>query len=120
MDVNIINKKELNEFELTVVEDYSGKFYDRLAIEYYKTSQNVRPKLFLAVKKHAKKPSDSMVCNYSIHAKLEAPSIIISAHESDWDLKKALNKTFDNMVREMQHKFKDISARAKRAKKLKR
>jgi len=119
MGVFIVNKKELSDKELSTIEEYSSKFYEKIAGSIYASSKP-EPKLLITVKKHARKPSENMKCKYSIHTKLEAPSIILAAHESEWDLKKALNKTFENMRHEMEHKFKDASAKAKRTRNLSR
>ena len=117
MTLNLINKRGLATFEFAVMQDLSEKFHDRLKTNYYNNSKNVEPKLFVEVKKHASKPSQEMTCKYSVHTRLEAPSVIAASHESDWNLKKALNKAFDNLSNELSKKFKDTSARIKKIKK---
>lgn len=116
MDILYVNKKGLIDPEIAVIEEITSKFAEKLNISYYKKSINVDPKLFVNVKKHASKPKENMRSNYSVHVKLEAPSILFSAHESDWDLKLALHKTFENLVSEVEHKFKDEKTIRKRTK----
>ena len=41
---------------------------------------------------------------YSVHVKVIAPTrIFVSTKTSDWDLEKALHKSFRDVIREMQH-----------------
>ena len=118
MGVIIVNKKELSDPELAIVETVSGKYNSQLTNSFYKESKNFSPKLFVAIKKYHSKPDANKACKYFADIKIEAPSYIAAAHESDWDLNRALHKAFANLIRELEHKFKDTSAKVKRAKNL--
>ena len=43
---------------------------------------------------------------YSIHLRLEDPSILLTAEEADWELPKALHKTIQNLAEEVRKKSK--------------
>ena len=120
MFVTIMNKKSLTGSELAVVQDLTEKFYGRINLDYYKKAENIEPKLFVEIKKHDAKPNSDMACKYSVHIKIEAPSVIASAHQADWDLKRALRETFANLLNELQHKFRDQSAKIEMERKVKR
>ena len=106
MDILFINKRGLSDDEIEVVKTMSEQYATKIETNYYKAAENVVPKLFVRVKKHAIKPEE-LRNNYSIHLKIEAPSIIIAASEDDFDLRKALHKTFLNLITEIEHKFKN-------------
>jgi ribosome-associated translation inhibitor RaiA len=65
------------------------------------------PELVIDVKKHStsNKKIDERV-NYSVHAKIQHPQIIISASSDDWDLKVAIHKAMEKLHNEIKHKFK--------------
>jgi len=50
---------------------------------------------------------------YSIHLRLEDPSILLTAEETDWELPKALHKTIANLEEEVRKKVKkEISGKS--------
>jgi len=50
-------------------------------------------------------------CKYSVHLRLDDPSLILTAEQADWDLVRALHKTISNMEEEIKHKYKKETKR---------
>lgn len=59
--------------------------------------------LILQIKKHAAKGKR---VNYSVHARVNAPSYLLEAKADDWDLATVLHKVFDKVMHQIQHKFR--------------
>ncbi len=97
MSLNFIGVNSLDEDELSKLTTYSERFYN-------KTSRNLQDPLVIF---HVKKMKASgKRCKYSVHGRIEAPSLLASVEYSDWDLVKTLNKTFEKIETEITHKFK--------------
>ncbi|MBI5798013.1 hypothetical protein HZA98_03875 [Candidatus Woesearchaeota archaeon] len=45
-------------------------------------------------------------CKYSVHLRVDDPSLILSAEQADWDLTRALHEAIANLEQEVQHKYK--------------
>lgn len=43
---------------------------------------------------------------YSIHMRMESPSLKFTSNLSGWDLKKTLHRTINNLIKEIQHKIR--------------
>jgi len=43
---------------------------------------------------------------YSIHIRIEAPTVQFSAEDFDWEIGKAINKTVNKIINEIEHRFK--------------
>ncbi len=97
MSLSFIGVNNLDENELNKLTTYSEKFYN-------KTCKNLVDPLVIF---HVKKMKNSgKRCKYSIHGRIEAPSLLASVEYSDWNLTKTLNKTFEKIETEIEHKFK--------------
>ena len=100
-NVQFIGLNKFENSEKVIINEITGKHLNkinRLVTNYL---------LIIKVKKHsiANKKLDEAV-NYSLHAKIELPSIFISASYSDWDLKRTVHKTLEKLENELKHKFK--------------
>ena len=49
---------------------------------------------------------DGARAKFSLHARLECPSLLMTAEADSWEIATAAHKIFDKLVMEMQHKFK--------------
>ncbi len=97
MPIEFIDLKILNEEEIPIL--------NKLVKEYYtKFERDLKnPKLIIHFKKYKK--SGNQV-KYSIHSRIDSPSIILSANAHDWDFARTLHKVFKKLEQEFQHKFK--------------
>ena len=43
---------------------------------------------------------------FSLHARVDAPAIIVAAQAHDWDVKTVVHKLFNKLNHELTHKFK--------------
>jgi len=67
--------------------------------------------IFVDVKKQEKTGNRF---KFSFHIRVESPSTILTAEQADWDVMKALHKTFDNLKTEVTHKFKKETIRRRK------
>ena len=97
MGLNFVGLNSLDEKELANLTTYSEKFYN-------KTCRFVHDPLVIL---HVKKMKETgKKCKYSVHGRIEAPSLLASAEYSDWDFIRTLNTTFKKIENEIEHKFK--------------
>ena len=97
MTLNFIGVNSLDSNELNKLTTYSEKFYN-------KTCRNLHDPLVIF---HVKKMKNSgKKCKYSVHGRIESPSLLAAAESSDWDLVRTLNTTFKKIENEIEHKFK--------------
>ncbi len=89
--------RNLSSFEISEVRSLANKFF----IKIDRKIKNAN--LILTIKKYKEKVSRS---KYSIHARLEAPHIILVTKQSGWDINLVMNKAFENLRNELIHKFK--------------
>ena len=97
MSLSFVGVNSLNEAELNNLTTYTERFYN-------KTCRSLEDPLVIF---HIKKMKDSgKKCKYSVHGRIEGPSLLASVEYSDWDLVKTLHKTFEKIETEIEHKFK--------------
>ncbi len=89
--------KDLNAIEIQEVKRFSEQAYDKVQRDL------VGSKLIVDVHKFSRTGARE---KYSIHFRVEHPSILITAEDDDWDLPKAFHKTISNLVEEMRKKSK--------------
>ncbi|MBS3171394.1 hypothetical protein J4449_02150 [Candidatus Woesearchaeota archaeon] len=97
MALNFVGLNSLDESEISKLTMYSERFYQKIC----RTAND--PLVVLHVKKMK---SSGKRCKYSIHGRVEAPSLLASVEYSDWDFIRTLNKTFSRIENEIGHKFK--------------
>ena len=88
------------------VDEIDASTINRTIDEYYeKLSRAVDNEIFLKV--HFKQYSkNGLRRKHSIHAKFNSPGISLSASDWDWKLITALQKTLDNLFKELKSKLK--------------
>ncbi|HZX44054.1 MAG TPA: hypothetical protein VFF28_00045 [Candidatus Nanoarchaeia archaeon] len=74
----------------------------KIASEYIPKIQRVF-KDKIMVKLHYKKHGER---KYDLRVVINCPDKKLEAQESDWNLRRTLHKVFENIEREMEHKFK--------------
>ena len=97
MSVQFINLKILEEEEKPTVNKLVDEYFSKIQREIKNAS------LIVQFKKYNK---EGRRAKYSIHARVDAPSIICSAEASDWDLARTLHKVFNKVQNEIKHKYK--------------
>lgn len=96
--IQIIGIKELDEFELPLVNKLANEYYQKIQREL----QNVTS-VVIHVKCYEKEGKRK---KYSIHVRVIAPTRIFeSSKAQDWDLARTLHKAFRDIERELQHKL---------------
>jgi len=87
-------------------DDLEKSTIDKITREYYEKIERAlgaNASITVHIKQHGKggqrKKSD-------IRVRVDAPSKMFEAQESDWDLARALHKVFKNVERELQHKLR--------------
>lgn len=97
MPVQFIDLKTLNDQERPtaqrLVSDYSKKL-ERL---FSNSDLIVKFKKYNTAGKRAK---------YSVHCRVDAPSLIASAKASDWDIALTMHKVLGKLHNELEHKYK--------------
>ncbi len=97
--IQFIGVNELLEEEQETVKKLSAEYYDKI-----KRALNNITSLAIHVKTHGK---DGQRKKYSIHVRALAPTQVFESNsDSDWDLARTLHKSFNNIEREIQHRFK--------------
>ena len=87
-------------------DEFEKATINKLANEYYEKIQR-GIKEFTSVTLHIKKHSKGgKTKKWDMRVRITAPSQILEAQESDWDLAKSLHKVFNNIERELQHKLR--------------
>ena len=103
--ITILRFDELSSVEQGITRQLAARLYSR--VEHYAQD----PLLIVEVKKQEK---DGKVVKYAVHSRVRAPTIIASVRQADWDLARALHKTFENLLNELEHKYKKVSRQKKR------
>ncbi len=89
--------KDLNAVETQEIKHHTEIAYEKV-LRDFKNS-----KLIVDVHKFEKAGGKA---KYSVHLRLEDPSLLLTAEEVDWNLVKALHKTIDNLSEEVRKKSK--------------
>ena len=96
--IQIMGIDELEGDEREVINRLINEHYNKI-----KRSLNEITSITVHIKQHSKggkrKKSD-------VRVRVDAPSQIFEAQESDWDLARTLHKVFENIQREMEHKLR--------------
>lgn len=96
--IQIIGIEELEDDEKGIVTKLVNEYYEKIKMALNKD---------ISVKLHTKKHSKAGKRHkYDMRVVVDAPAKMFEAQESDWDLSRALHKVFQNVEREIQHKFK--------------
>ncbi|MAH02021.1 MAG: hypothetical protein QF798_02265 [Candidatus Woesearchaeota archaeon] len=94
--IQITGIKDLDEMEIESVNRLANRYYSKIQREI----KNITS-LTVHIKSYEKQGREK---KYSVHVKVIAPTrIFVSTKTSDWDLEKALHKSFRDVIREMQH-----------------
>ena len=96
MDVIYRGLKKLGEIESSTVSILVDRYLPKIERLAHAN------KLIIGIKEYDKEGNRS---KYSIHARLEAPSVFIAAKAHDWDLRRTLHKVLKKIENEAQHKF---------------
>ena len=91
MVLSFIGLDSLDENEVNDLKTYSDRFYQKVSRTI---TTNTDPLVILHVKKMK---ASGRRCKYSIHGKVESPKLLTSVEYSDWDLIRALSKTFEKI-----------------------
>ena len=100
--IQFIGVSDLNAEEQAIVNALSTEYYQKI-----KRSLNNLTSLAVHVKVHSKEGSKK---KFAIRIRAIAPTSIIEAKLAhDWDLARTLHKAFENIEKEIEHKFKKVS-----------
>ncbi|MSR86398.1 hypothetical protein EXS74_03305 [Candidatus Woesearchaeota archaeon] len=89
--------KDLNVVETQEVKRLSEQTFEKVKRDLFDC------KLIVDIHKFEKAGARA---KYSIHYRVEHPSTLLTAEETDWDLAKALHKASDNLLEEVRKKAK--------------
>ena len=104
-NINFVGIRKLDDFEISLLEDLTGKFYSKVNRRFEDIMLTLDIKKYNATGKRKK---------YSIHLRADHPDInnrVLSAKHFDWDLATALHKTFDSLLSEMDHKTEKLASK---------
>jgi len=97
MALDFVGLDSLDEGEIRKLTSSSERFYSKAV------RMSNDPRVIVHVKKMK---TGGKRCKYSVHGRVEAPTLIASANFSDWDLTRTLNKTFEKIENEIEHKYR--------------
>lgn len=91
--------------DLRLLGDEEKPVLNRLVREYYvKISRKLHnPKLILKFKKYK---AEGKRAKYSIHCRVDSPSLLAVAEAYDWDFATAMHKVMRKVINEINHKYK--------------
>jgi len=95
-NITILGLDDFDSKEKNKIIDYTNKYSEKIF-------RDVKGLLILHCKKHDK---EGKRVKYSLHVKIETPTISIRVKDDDWILATALNKVFNKVENRAQHKFK--------------
>ncbi len=94
--IQIAGIKDLDEMEIESVNRLANRYYGKIQREI----KNITS-LAIHIKSYEKQGRQK---KYSVHVKVIAPTRIFASTKTfDWELEKALHKSFRDVIREMQH-----------------
>lgn len=97
--IQIIGIDEIeDEFEKATINKLANEYYGKI-----ERGINNITSVTLHIKKHSK---GGKTKKWDMRVRVNAPTKIFEAQESDWDLARSLHKVFNNIERELQHKLK--------------
>ncbi|GEM_PF-1016152 len=102
--LQFVGVKDLTIEEQELINDLSTKEFEKV-----KQSLKNTISMIIHVKNHGKKGAKN---KYALHIRVIAPTGIIESCKShDWDLARALRKSFEDIKNQIEHKFKGNSTR---------
>lgn len=101
--VQFIGLKDLEQVEQDMVNTISAEYFEKI-----KRGLKNLVKLVVHIKKVNKGGKQS---HFWVKVRAEAPTAIIESEQDDWDLARVLHKVYKNIERQIDHKFKDLSAK---------
>lgn len=94
--IQIIGIRDLDEMEIESVNRLANRYFPKIQREIKKINS-----VAIHIKSYEKEGREK---KYSIHVKVMAPTgIFTSTKAFDWNLETALHKSFNDVIREMQH-----------------
>lgn len=84
--------KALKPEEIKVIKDLVEQGYEKIQRDFFNSKLIVDLHKMEKAGKRAK---------YSVHLRLDHPSLMMSAEEAEWELEKALHKTMDNLMEQV-------------------
>ncbi|MBS3102996.1 hypothetical protein J4458_06165 [Candidatus Woesearchaeota archaeon] len=104
--IQVVGIKDLDEMELEAVYRIGDRYYGKLQ----RAVKNMAS-LVVHIKSYDKEGRQR---KYSVHVKLVAPArIFVSTKVHDWNLEKALHKSFQDIERQSQHRLHTYSQNKK-------
>lgn len=98
MKISYVGLKNLDDLETAKIKN--------LSIEYCEKFERDLGKDALLILHLQKYKVEGKRAKYSIHAKINSPSLILNANAADWDLNRVLHKVLKKFKGEIEHKFK--------------
>ena len=96
--IQIIGIKDLDEMEVEAVNRLANRYFGKIQREIKKINS-----VAIHIKSYEKEGRGK---KYSIHVKVMAPTRIFTSTKTfDWDLNKALHKSFRDVIREIKHRL---------------
>lgn len=96
MPIQFIGLNSLEKKESDVVRGLAVEYYDRILRDLPQALLVLNTKIY---DQEGKK-------KFSLHARINAPGIVLVTEAADWDLRRTVHKVMKKMERELQHKFK--------------
>lgn len=91
--------------DLKVLGDEEKPILNKLVREYYrKISIKIKnPTLILKFRKYK---ASGKRAKYSIHTRVDSPSLLATAEAFDWDFARAMHKVMRKVLNELKHKYR--------------
>ncbi len=97
-NIQLVDFPDVDEIDAATIKKIINESYDKISMIL-----NNKISLKLHFKQYSKK---GLRRKHSIHAKLDSPSINLTASDWDWKLITALQKTLEALVKEIKSKLK--------------
>ncbi|MBI5871919.1 hypothetical protein HZB88_02435 [archaeon] len=104
MEIEYIGLKAFTVIEADTIRSISENYFNKILREFN------QGKILVNVKKFVKAGLRS---KYSVHLRVDHPSLVLNATDSDWELARALHKCFTNMRNEVKKRFPKEKAKQK-------
>jgi len=96
VEINYKRLDKLDDFEIALVHKISER-------EFGKVKRNLaNASLVVDIKKINR---EGRRAAYEVKARVDAPSLVLHGEHTDWELQRALHRTFDNLKNEIERKF---------------
>lgn len=104
MGISFIGLKNFNVLEMESIKSISETYYSKILRDFKEGNLIVNAKKFVKAGERSK---------YSVHLRIQNPSMILNATDADWELPRALHKAFTNLQNSAKKRFKETRARKK-------